>query len=67
MLETLDYTTRIAAHRPFYISIYIDMIVRESEDFVAGYFNGSFKNVAKHNIILLWFVKIYERNLKKSR
>ena len=31
MLETLDYTTRIAAHRPFYISIYIDMIVRESE------------------------------------
>ena len=45
-----------AVHRPFYISIYIDMIVTESEDVVKGYFNGSFKNVAKHFSVSLSFV-----------
>ena len=32
------------------------MIVREIEDVVAGYFNGSFKNVAKHFSLSLSFV-----------
>ena len=34
----------------------IDMIVRQSGDVMTGYFNGSFKNVAKHLSVSLSFL-----------